>query len=67
MRWDRLAPGLLDVGPNPSAVFYPSLRTRAHDGTVGDPRGADAARAGAYLDAWVDWLVAVYRREESWK
>jgi creatinine amidohydrolase/Fe(II)-dependent formamide hydrolase-like protein len=67
VRWDRLAPGLLDVGPDPSAVFYPSLRAKSESGTVGDPRGADPARAEDYLATWVDWLVDVYGRDESWK
>ena len=39
---------------------------RAADGTVGDPRGADAGRAAAYLDVWVDWLAAVVGRAASW-
>ncbi|HZR83789.1 MAG TPA: creatininase family protein [Candidatus Binatia bacterium] len=67
VRRERFAPGLLDVGADPSATFYPDLRRHASDGTVGDPRGADPARAPAYLDAWVDWLVDVYERDATWK
>jgi len=62
-----LAPGLLDVGDDPQAVFYPSLRAHSPSGVVGDPRRASAARAAPYLDAWVDALVAVYRREKKVK
>jgi creatinine amidohydrolase len=43
------------------ALFYPDLRRGAPDGVVGDPRLAAAPRAGAYLDAWCDALVAAYR------
>ena len=39
--------------------------THAPNGTVGDPRGASATRADAYLDAWVDVLVDAYRRAKN--
>lgn len=55
-----LAAGV-DGGPGDAqALFYPSLRAHAPDGTVGDPRRFDAARGRAYLDAWIDELVAFY-------
>lgn len=61
VRRDRLAAGRLDVPEPASALFYPSLRDNAPDGTVGDPRRARAASGRAYLDAWTDVLVAAYR------
>ena len=67
VRRDRFAPGRLDVPEDPGRIFYPDLRVHAPDGTVGDPRGADAARADAYLDAWVAELLAAYRRAASRK
>ena len=61
VRTARFAPGHVAPTADPQALFYPSLRAHAPDGTVGDPRGADAARGLRYLDAWVDVLVAAYR------
>jgi len=58
VRRARLAPGLTGTTLAPEELFYPDLRRHAPDGTVGDPRRARAARAGAYLDAWADLLVA---------
>lgn len=52
-----LARGLTGSTLAPDDLFYPDLRRHAPDGTVGDPRGARAVRAGAYLDAWADLLV----------
>ncbi|MBU6280618.1 creatininase family protein [bacterium] len=65
VRTDRARAGLLldEDAPDP---FYPDLRERADDGTVGDPRDAAAARAGGYLDAWVEALLAAYRSPASW-
>jgi creatinine amidohydrolase len=59
LRTGTLAPGLL-VPPDAQAIFYPDLRANAPSGTVGDPRAASPDRAGLYLDAWVDALVAAY-------
>jgi creatinine amidohydrolase len=61
VRRDALAAGLADVGTDPQAIFYPSLRTHSPSGVVGDPRPASAARAERYLAAWVDVLVDWYR------
>ena len=55
-----ITPGLLDTPPDAQSIFYPDLRANAPSGTVGDPRGASPDRAGLYLDAWVDVLVAAY-------
>ena len=60
VRRDRLAAGLVDPPLASDELFYPDLRRHAPDGTVGDPRGASAARAADYLDAWADVLA------ESW-
>jgi creatinine amidohydrolase len=51
--------GLLDPR-EPASVFYPDLRANAPSGVVGDPRGADPGRAGAYLDAWTELLAAAF-------
>jgi creatinine amidohydrolase len=60
LRREALAPGLLEVPPDPQAIFYPDLRANAPSGTVGDPRAASPDRAALYLEAWVDALVAAY-------
>jgi creatinine amidohydrolase len=60
LRRDALAPGLLEVPPDPQAIFYPDLRARAPSGTVGDPRLANPERAALYLDAWADVLLGAY-------
>ena len=60
VRRERLARGLTGSTLAPDALFYPDLRRHAPDGTVGDPRPARAVRAGAYLDAWADLLVAAW-------
>lgn len=65
VRRDQLAPGLVDTGRDPQAIFYPSLRAHSPSGVVGDPRGAAAARAERYLGAWVDALIECYRREKN--
>jgi creatinine amidohydrolase len=63
VRAARLEPGLVERPDHPQALFYPSLRTHAPSGVVGDPRSARAERAASYLDGWVALLVAAYRRE----
>lgn len=63
VRADRLAKGELARDADAQALFYPQLRANAPSGVVGDPRSADSGRAGEYLDAWTDLLVAGYRRE----
>jgi len=55
-----LAPGFMADAPSGSALFYPSLRTHAPEGVVGDPRGASRERAEAYLDAWVEVLLRAF-------
>jgi creatinine amidohydrolase len=60
VRTARAEPGPDDLPADPRALFYPDLRRHAPNGVVGDPRGADAARAAAYLDAWASALVAEY-------
>jgi creatinine amidohydrolase len=65
VRRERLAPGLRCERADGQELFYPSLRRHAPTGVVGDPRRADAARAEAYLDAWVDALAAAYRRAKN--
>jgi creatinine amidohydrolase len=59
LRRELLAPGRVESDDS-GDLFYPSLRTNAPSGTVGDPRPADPARAARYLDAWVDELVSMY-------
>jgi len=65
VRTHALAAGLVTAGDDPQALFYPDLRANAPDGTVGDPRGADAARGTAYLEAWTSVLVAAYRAAKN--
>jgi creatinine amidohydrolase len=65
VRTAALTPGLVEPHPDPQTLFYPSLRTHAPSGTVGDPRPAAASRAAGYLDAWVAVLVEAYRREKK--
>jgi len=60
VRRDELRRGLTGSTLAADEIFYPDLRRHAPDGTVGDPRGADAARAEAYLDAWAGLLVAAW-------
>jgi creatinine amidohydrolase len=67
VRTDRFEKGLAAGDRDLDGLFYPDLRSEASSGTVGDPTGAAAERADAYLDAWVESLLAIYRREESWK
>jgi creatinine amidohydrolase/Fe(II)-dependent formamide hydrolase-like protein len=57
VRRERMTAGLIDPPLPPDELFYPDLRRHASDGTVGDPRGATATRAAAYLDAWADVLA----------
>jgi creatinine amidohydrolase len=42
-------------------LFYPSLRSNAPGGVLGDPSLADADRGLRYLDAWLDLLEDAYR------
>lgn len=65
VRENALAAGYVDSHPDPQALFYPSLRTHAPSGTVGDPRAASGSRAARYLDVWTDLLVDAYRREKK--
>jgi len=65
VRRGRLAPGLRVAEGDAQELFYPSLRAHAPNGVVGDPRGADAARAEPYLEAWADALAAAYRRAKN--
>ena len=58
VRRHALAEGRLVPETGAQPLFYPRLRPNAPDGTVGDPRAADAARAEAYLARWVDLLAA---------
>ncbi len=57
--------GRLAHGDDAQALFYPDLRAHAASGVVGDPRRAAGARAAAYLDAWVDALLACYVRAKK--
>jgi creatinine amidohydrolase len=61
VRLDRAEPGLLVSDGTGPSLFYPSLRDHAPDGVVGDPTRADASRAEAYLEAWVEELVRFHR------
>jgi len=65
VRSDALAPGLLTTAADPQRLFYPDLRANAPDGTVGDPRSADAVRGARYLRAWTGLLAEAYRREKN--
>lgn len=67
VRRDALAPGLVVVGADPQAIFYPSVRAHSASGVVGDPRPASAVRAERYLAAWVDVLVDWYRGAKNAK
>ena len=67
VRSERIAPGFIAGARDLDGLFYPDLRTSAPTGTVGDPTGAAASRAEAYLEAWVESLLEIYRREENWK
>ena len=62
VRVDRLAEGHVGEPGDAQSLFFPSLRDRVESGVVGDPRSANASRADAYLDAWVDELERVYVR-----
>jgi creatinine amidohydrolase len=57
LRRGALRRGHLHGGGDAQRLFYPSLRRAAPSGVVGDPRRASAARAAAYLDAWVEALL----------
>ena len=65
VRSGALAPGLVTTADDPQRLFHPDLRANAPDGTVGDPRGADAARGARYLRAWTGLLAESYRREKN--
>jgi creatinine amidohydrolase len=60
VRVERAEPGPTDLPADSERLFYPDLRRNAPNGVVGDPRGASAARAAAYLDAWATVLVEEY-------
>ena len=62
VRHSELGPGTLFKTGDAQALFYPSLRANAPNGTVGDPRGAAATRAERYLETWVGLLATTYRR-----
>lgn len=57
---DAARPGVLADAGTAGTLFYPRLDAKAPGGVVGDPTGADATRAEAYLGAWVDVLDAVW-------
>ncbi|MGE0519858.1 MAG: creatininase family protein [Candidatus Binatia bacterium] len=65
VRIDALRAGRLVRGNEAQDIFYPSLRTHAPSGVVGDPRAANGVRAGAYLDAWVEALLMRYARAKK--
>jgi creatinine amidohydrolase len=65
VRRDAFAPGRLAPQRDAQALFYPDLRANAPDGTVGDPRPADAARGARYLETWTDELVACLERDAA--
>jgi creatinine amidohydrolase len=62
VRADRFDAGLPAGERDVDGLFYPDLRASAPSGTVGDPRGADAERADAYLEAWVESLLDVWNQ-----
>jgi len=64
LRSHALAPGLC-TAEAADALFYPDLRARAPDGTVGDPRGATPDHAEPYLAAWADVLVEAFREARA--
>ncbi len=65
VRSGALSAGLLTGTDDAQKLFHPDLRMHAPEGTVGDPRGADAARGLRYLRAWTGLLVEAYRREKN--
>ena len=65
VREEAVTQGHVAPVDDPQTLFYPSLATQAPSGTVGDPRGADAARGERYLDAWAALLVSTYRLEKK--
>ncbi len=65
VRAEEARRGLAAPAGDAQAVFYPDLRANAPSGVVGDPRGARAERASAYLDAWVDVLVDAFERAKK--
>lgn len=62
---DGLEPGVAGGGGDAQELFYPSLRANAPGGVVGDPRRFDPARGRAYLEAWSDFLVELYRARRA--
>jgi creatinine amidohydrolase len=64
VRREAFAQGL-SAGCDAQALFYPSLRANAPNGTVGDPRPADAARGARYLEAWLEELVTCFEEDAS--
>jgi creatinine amidohydrolase/Fe(II)-dependent formamide hydrolase-like protein len=65
LRTDLLGAGYTRPTDDPQALFYPSLRPNAPNGTVGDARAASGERGERYLAAWVDVLETAYRREKK--
>jgi mycofactocin precursor peptide peptidase len=65
VRTDALAAGWVEPTADPQSLFYPDLRRTAASGTVGDPRGASAARGERYLAVWVDALVEALRKNAT--
>jgi creatinine amidohydrolase len=65
VRADAFARGHAVAVADPQALFYPDLRRHAHDGTVGDPRGASALRGARYLAVWTDVLEAAFRAAKN--
>jgi len=60
VQWARAEAGVTQVVGDGRSLFYPSLRSNAPNGVVGDPRRADPGRAEPYLEEWVDTLVGFY-------
>ncbi len=65
LRRAEARPGYREPVDDARALFYPSLRDHAPDGTVGDPTAASAARAERYLETWAELLVADYRARKN--
>lgn len=65
VRERQLVPGFVEPTDDPQALFYPSLRPHAANGTVGDPTRANPARGERYLEAWTGLLLAAYRGEKN--
>ncbi len=64
VRTRGLEAGLIETDLDSERLFYPDLRANARDGTVGDPRPASARHAEAYLEVWVETLLAEWGEAE---